>query len=387
MSARIRIGTRASPLARAQADEVGRRLAAADPALREEGAIAVEAIHTTGDRMLQGPLAAIGGKGLFTKEIEEALLDGRIDIAVHSMKDMPTRLPGGLVIGAVLPRADPRDALIAADADAGADGLAGLADGAAVGTASLRRGALVRHARPDLAVVPFRGNVETRLRKLAAGEADATLLALAGLDRLRPPRQARARRGAGAGRGGRGPRSRGSTGSASPTRRMPCSSRTRCCPPCARGSSASSAAPATAPCASGCAPSTMPTARTPPPPSAPCSPGSTGPAAPRSRRSPCRSGRRSRCAPCWSAPTARRCWRPGAAADGRVARGPGPEARAALAGPLGAAISLRAVRARPDGTALLEARRGGGRADAAALGADAARELRARATPAHFAGG
>ena len=313
MSARIRIGTRASPLARAQADEVGRRLAAADPALREEGAITVEAIHTTGDRMLQGPLAAIGGKGLFTKEIEEALLDGRIDIAVHSMKDMPTRLPGGLVIGAVLPRADPRDALIAADADAGADGLAGLADGAAVGTASLRRGALVRHARPDLAVVPFRGNVETRLRKLAAGEADATLLALAGLDRLGLADKAHA--------------------VLEPDEMLP----------------------------------------------AVCQ-GIIG--------IECRAGDRAvreRLRALDDADSA-----DAAAAERALLAGLDGSCRtpiAALAVPLGAAISLRAVLVRPDGTALLEARRGGGRADAAELGADAARELRARATPAHFAGG
>ena len=184
MSARIRIGTRGSPLALAQANEVKARLAAADPALREDGTIEIVVIHTTGDRMTQGLLSAIGGKGLFTKEIEHALIERRIAIAVHSMKDVPTALPDGLMIDAVLPREDPRDAFITAHPDSGPDGPAALPTGAVVGTASLRRAALLRNRRPDLHVVPFRGNVNTRLRKLAAGEVAATLLALAGLKRL-----------------------------------------------------------------------------------------------------------------------------------------------------------------------------------------------------------
>jgi hydroxymethylbilane synthase len=137
-------------------------------------------IRTTGDRIQARPLAEIGGKGLFTKEIEEALLDGRADIAVHSMKDVPTWLPDGLVIAAVLKREDPRDALILRKAG----GLDALARGAVVGTASLRRQAILLNRRPDLRVVPFRGNVETRIAKLEAGEVDATLLAAAGLNRL-----------------------------------------------------------------------------------------------------------------------------------------------------------------------------------------------------------
>ncbi|HUN50306.1 MAG TPA: hydroxymethylbilane synthase, partial [Candidatus Sulfotelmatobacter sp.] len=143
-------------------------------------AIEIVVIRTSGDRIQDRPLAEAGGKGLFTKELEEALLERRIDLAVHSMKDMPTLLPADLVIGALLPREDPRDALIAPTARR----LAELPQGAVVGTASLRRQAQVRFRRPDLRVVPFRGNVETRLRKLGEGQADATLLALAGLKRL-----------------------------------------------------------------------------------------------------------------------------------------------------------------------------------------------------------
>ena len=184
MSARIRIGTRGSPLALAQAEAARAHLAAADPALRDGGAIEIVAIHTTGDRMTQGLSSAAGGKGLFTKEIEDALIDRRIDIAVHSMKDVATRLPDGLTIAALLPREDPRDAFVTADPDGGPDGPAALPDGAVVGTASLRRAALLRNRRPDLRVVPLRGNVNTRLRKIAAGEAAATLLAVAGLKRL-----------------------------------------------------------------------------------------------------------------------------------------------------------------------------------------------------------
>jgi hydroxymethylbilane synthase len=137
-------------------------------------------IRTTGDRVIDRPLAEIGGKGLFTKEIDEALLAGRIALAVHSMKDLPTVLPAGIVIGAVLERADPRDVLISRD---GGD-LDTLPPGARMGTASLRRRAQLLNARPDLDVQPLRGNVGTRLAKLEAGEFAGTVLAAAGLDRL-----------------------------------------------------------------------------------------------------------------------------------------------------------------------------------------------------------
>jgi hydroxymethylbilane synthase len=176
----LRIGTRGSPLALAQARELQARLAAAHPALAAPDAIEVVVIKTTGDKVQDRRLMEIGGKGLFTKEIEEALIDGRIDCAAHSTKDMQTWLPDGLVLGCFLPREDPRDVLIAR---AGAS-LMGLPRGAVVGTSSLRRQAQVLALRPDLKVVPLRGNVETRLKKLEAGEADATLLALAGLKRI-----------------------------------------------------------------------------------------------------------------------------------------------------------------------------------------------------------
>jgi hydroxymethylbilane synthase len=176
----LRIGTRGSPLALAQARELQARLAAAHPELAAPDAIELVVIKTTGDKVQDRRLMEIGGKGLFTKEIEEALLDGRIDCAAHSTKDMQTWLPEGLAMGCFLPREDPRDVLIAR---AGTS-LTSLPSGAVVGTASLRRQAQVLALRPDLKVVPLRGNVETRLRKLEAGEADATLLALAGLKRL-----------------------------------------------------------------------------------------------------------------------------------------------------------------------------------------------------------
>jgi len=176
----FRLGTRGSPLALAQARELRARLAAAHADLAAEDAVEIVVIKTTGDKVQDRTLAEIGGKGLFTKEIEDALGDGRIDAAVHSMKDVPTWLPEGLIIAAVLPREDPWDVLLAA----GAAGLAALPRGAVVGTASLRRQAQVLLARPDLKVVPLRGNVATRLRKLRSGEVDATLLALAGLRRL-----------------------------------------------------------------------------------------------------------------------------------------------------------------------------------------------------------
>lgn len=174
----LRIGTRGSPLALAQAREARDRLIAAHGL--PEAAFALVTIRTTGDRVLDRPLAALGGKGLFTKEIEEALLEGRIDIAVHSMKDMPTVQPDGLAITCCLPREDVRDAFITL----GPHTLATLPEGASVGTSSLRRRAQVRHRRPDLGVVEFRGNVQTRLRKLSEGAADATFLAMAGLRRL-----------------------------------------------------------------------------------------------------------------------------------------------------------------------------------------------------------
>lgn len=174
----LRIGTRGSPLALAQAAETRARLMAAH-GLPEE-AFAIEVIQTSGDRIQDRPLSEAGGKGLFTKEIEEALLDGRIDIAVHSSKDMPTVLPDGLELSAFLPREDARDAFVGKAAAR----LADLPRGATVGSSSLRRQALIRRLRPDLEVVTFRGNVQTRLRKLEDGVADATILALAGLKRL-----------------------------------------------------------------------------------------------------------------------------------------------------------------------------------------------------------
>ncbi len=174
----LRLGTRGSPLALTQAHMVRQALAQAhglDP-----DRIAIEVIRTSGDRIQDRPLAEAGGKGLFTKEIEEALLANTIDLAVHSSKDMPTALPDGLVLSAFLPREDPRDAFISRKANS----IAALPRGATIGTASLRRQAMMKRLRPDLQVVPLRGNVETRLRKLDDGVADATLLALAGLKRL-----------------------------------------------------------------------------------------------------------------------------------------------------------------------------------------------------------
>jgi len=172
------IGTRGSPLALAQANQVRDCLAVAHAL--DVDAITLEVIRTIGDRISDRPLTEAGGKGLFTKEIEEALIAGAIDLAVHSAKDMPTILPPGLRIAGVLEREDARDVFISRKAKT----LAELPRGARVGTASLRRQALVKQLRPDLIVVPMRGNVETRLRKLDAGEVDATVLALAGLKRL-----------------------------------------------------------------------------------------------------------------------------------------------------------------------------------------------------------
>ncbi|HEY6258381.1 MAG TPA: hydroxymethylbilane synthase [Xanthobacteraceae bacterium] len=177
-AALLRIGTRGSPLALAQARMVRTRLAAAHGV--EEARIPLLIIRTTGDMIQDRTLAQAGGKGLFTKEIEEALLADEIDVAVHSAKDMPTVLPDGLTIAAVLPREDARDVFIGRAVKT----LRDLPAGAVVGTASLRRQALVKRLRGDLEVVPIRGNVETRLRKLMGGAVDATLLALAGLKRL-----------------------------------------------------------------------------------------------------------------------------------------------------------------------------------------------------------
>ncbi len=174
----FRIGTRGSPLALAQAHETRSRLSAAFD-LPEE-AFEIVVIKTTGDKVLDRPLGEIGGKGLFTREIEDALLDGSIDIAVHSMKDMPVAQPGGLVIDCCLPREDVRDAFLTLDGGA----LADLPEGTVVGTSSLRRKSQLLHKRPDLQIVEFRGNVQTRLKKLEDGVAVGTFLAMAGLRRL-----------------------------------------------------------------------------------------------------------------------------------------------------------------------------------------------------------
>jgi len=177
-AAPLRIGTRGSPLALAQAHETRDRLAVAFGL--EPDAFEVVVIKTTGDRVLDRPLKEIGGKGLFTREIEEALTDGSIDIAVHSMKDMPTEQPPGLVLDTYLPREDVRDAFVSP----GIASLAALPQGATVGSSSLRRRAQLVHRRPDLRLVEFRGNVQTRMRKLQDGVAAATFLAMAGLRRL-----------------------------------------------------------------------------------------------------------------------------------------------------------------------------------------------------------
>ncbi|WP_159965365.1 hydroxymethylbilane synthase [Profundibacterium mesophilum] len=174
----LKIGTRGSPLALAQATETRKRLA--DAFRLPSEAFTIVVIKTTGDRIIDRPLKEIGGKGLFTREIEEAMLAGEIDIAVHSMKDMPVAQPGGLVLDTYLPREDPRDAFISLTGGS----LAELPEGTVVGTSSLRRKSQLLHRRPDLKVVEFRGNVQTRLRKLEDGVAQATFLAMAGLNRL-----------------------------------------------------------------------------------------------------------------------------------------------------------------------------------------------------------
>ncbi len=176
MPSPFRIGTRGSPLALTQANMVRDALIGAHD--WTEDAVEIVTIRTTGDRVQDRALAEIGGKALWTKELDRALLDGEIDCAVHSMKDVETLRPPSVTLAAVLARADVRDRLI------GADSIEALRQGARLGTSSPRRAAQLRKLRPDLEIVLFRGNVDTRLAKLAAGEADATLLAAAGLERL-----------------------------------------------------------------------------------------------------------------------------------------------------------------------------------------------------------
>ena len=172
----LKIGSRASPLALRQAEEVRNALVANQPDLQVD----IIEISTTGDRIQDRTLAAIGGKGLFTKEIEQALLDGAVDICVHSAKDMLTEFPSGLMLGPILQREDTRDGFISHSGQK----LSELPSGAVIGTASLRRQSQILALRPDLEVITFRGTVQTRLRKLDEGQADATLLAVAGLKRL-----------------------------------------------------------------------------------------------------------------------------------------------------------------------------------------------------------
>jgi hydroxymethylbilane synthase len=176
VAASLRLGTRGSALARAQAEGVARLLEARHPGLRVEPVI----IQTSGDRMQRGPVPAAGLKGLFIKEIEEAIARGRVDFGVHSMKDLPAHLAPGLVLGAVPARADARDVLVGGPPG----GIRGLRAGSRVGTSSVRRRAQLLAIRRDLAVVPLRGNVDTRLGRLRNGELDAIILAAAGLARL-----------------------------------------------------------------------------------------------------------------------------------------------------------------------------------------------------------
>ena len=176
----VKIGTRGSPLALAQAYETKQKLVASFPHLSEDGAIDIVILQTTGDLKLKQPLAEIGGKGLFTKELDEALLDGRIDIAVHSMKDVPTVIPDGTVLPCTMEREDVRDAFISVKANSMSD----LEEGSVIGSASLRRRAQVLAMHPSFECVNFRGNVQSRLSKLKRGDVDATLLAYAGLKRL-----------------------------------------------------------------------------------------------------------------------------------------------------------------------------------------------------------
>lgn len=173
---RIVIGTRGSALATTQTNWVAERLRAAHPEIEIEIVI----IKTKGDKITDVPLAKIGGKGLFTKELEVALADGRIDIAVHSLKDLPTELPAGIALAAVPLRESPWDALVAKDYTA----INAIPEGAAIGTSSLRRQAQIRRMRPDLQVVDLRGNIDTRIGKVESGELDGAILAAAGLNRL-----------------------------------------------------------------------------------------------------------------------------------------------------------------------------------------------------------
>lgn len=173
---KLRLGTRRSPLALAQAHETRDRLCAAHG--WSEEAIEIVPVLASGDKIQDRPLAEIGGKALWTKELDACLADGRIDIAVHSLKDVETVRPDALLLGAILPRADVRDVLV------GAATIRAIPQGARIGTSAPRRAAQMLYHRPDVVIVPFRGNVATRIAKLAAGEADVTLLAAAGLERL-----------------------------------------------------------------------------------------------------------------------------------------------------------------------------------------------------------
>ncbi len=176
MAAEIKIGTRGSALALAQSRWVADRIAGRNPGCRVELVV----IKTTGDKITNVPLAQIGGKGLFIKEIEEALLTGQVDLAVHSLKDMPAEVPQGLILGAVPPREDCRDAFISSRYA----NLSEIPAGGRVGTGSLRRRVQLLHRRPDLEIVPLRGNVDTRLKKMETLGLDALILAAAGLNRL-----------------------------------------------------------------------------------------------------------------------------------------------------------------------------------------------------------
>lgn len=178
---KIVIGSRGSKLALWQSEWVKSRIGVLHP----QAEVSIEIIKTSGDRLKDAPLAIIGGKGVFTKELEDALLDGRIDLAVHSLKDLPTTLPTGLIIAAVTEREDARDALVLRqDFSLGQSSIAKLPVGAIVGTSSLRRLAQLKHLRQDIGIKDLRGNVDTRLRKLDAGDYDAIILASAGLNRL-----------------------------------------------------------------------------------------------------------------------------------------------------------------------------------------------------------
>jgi hydroxymethylbilane synthase len=172
----IRIATRKSPLALWQAEHVAAALRSANPGLEVE----LVAMSTQGDKILDTPLAKIGGKGLFVKELEQGMLDGRADMAVHSMKDVPVELPEGLHLAVIMEREDPHDAFVSNRFDS----LAHLPEGSRVGTSSLRRQCQLAERRPDLEILPLRGNVNTRLRKLDGGDYDAIILAAAGLKRL-----------------------------------------------------------------------------------------------------------------------------------------------------------------------------------------------------------